>query len=108
MLFKGTGRDARKIADIAVPAGIEIDGLADFVAGCPWKLCRIAVNETLQLVLQIVVHLLSFKVQKLDAVVIEGVVACGDHDAAVEIFGSGDIADAGRRRDVQKIRVGTG
>ena len=108
MLFKGPGRQAGQVADVAVTAGIEINGLADLSLSCPGKIRGIAVNECFQLRLKGVVHLLPHAVHQLDAVVIERVMAGGDHHAAVEVFRPGDVADAGRGGHVQQIGVRPG
>ena len=102
------GGDAREIADVAVAAGVKVDRAADLVLHCPGNAVGIAVDVGFKLVLQRVVHLLADAVHELDAVVPVGIVARGDHHAAVKVFGARDEADAGRRCNVQKIGVRAG
>ena len=108
VLFKRARRKSGQIADIAVAPGIKVHGLADGVprrgrqcGGSPVQIC-------LQLRKQRVVHLFADSVHQLDAVVVKGIVACGDHHAAVKIFRARDVADAGRRGHVEQICVRPG
>ena len=47
----------------------------------------------------------ALSVEDLDAVVVKGVVARGDHDATIEAVDPRDIRNGGRRRDVQHIGI---
>jgi hypothetical protein len=51
---------------------------------------------------RLVVHLLAQVVHQLDAVVREGIVACGDHDAAVKAVHPRDVGHRGGGGDVQE------
>ena len=97
-----------QIADIAVPAGIEVHRAADLVLGGEGQLFRLPVDVLFQGVLQIVVHLFALAVQQLDAVVVVRVMAGGNHHAAVEVLRPGDVAYAGGGRDVEQIGVRAG
>ena len=108
MLFKGPGRKAGEVADIAVAAGIEVDGLADLPLRGPRQRGGLPVNEPLQLRLQRVLHFLADAIHQLDAVIIEGVMGGADHHAAVKPLRPGDIADAWRGSYVQQISVRPG
>ena len=108
VLFKGPGGQAGEVADIAVAAGVEIDGLAHLSLSGPGEVSGITVDECFQLCLKGVVHLLAHAVHQLDAVVIKRIVAGGDHHAAVEILRAGDIADAGSGGNVEQICVRAG
>ena len=54
------------------------------------------------------VHFLAGAVDELDAVVVVGIVAGGDHNAAVEAVGPGHIGHRGGGGHVQQIGIGTG
>ena len=108
VLFKGPGGQAGEVADIAVAAGVEIDGLAYLSLGGPGEVSGITVDECFQLCLKGIVHLLAHAVHQLDAVVIKRIVAGGDHHAAVEILRTGDVTDAGSGGNVEQICVRAG
>ena len=84
-----------KKAYVAIAACRVINGAADLLAGCVRKAvllaCRGAINVGFNLVKQLVTHLFTLAVYELDAVIVIGIVACRDHNAAVEIVGSGNI-----------------
>ncbi len=105
---EGAGGQAGEVADVAVAAGIEVHGAADLILGGPGDLGQVAVDIALDLILEVVVHLLALAVHQLDAVVIIGIMAGGNHDAAVEGLGAGDVADAGGGGDVEKVGVAAG
>ena len=107
-LVEGAGGQAGEVADVAVAAGIEVHGAADFILGGPGNLGQVAVDVALDLVLEGIVHLLALAVHQLDAVVIIGIMAGGDHHAAVEALGAGDVADAGGGGDVEQVGIAAG
>jgi len=50
-------------------------------------------------------HFLTVAVNQLDAIIVVGVMACGDHDAAVEVVHASDISHRRRSSDVQQPRI---
>ena len=104
-----------QIAHVAVAARHIVHGAADMVPFCEGDLL-IGPAEKLQLAVQvgfdqgdgIFVHLFAGAVEELDAVVIVGVVAGGDHDAAVEFIHSGHVGDRGGGGHVEQVGVRAG
>ena len=96
-----------EVRDVAVAALHVVNGAADGVAGGQGHL-HLAVNVVLDLLEDVLVHLVALAVDELDAVVGVGVVARGDDDAAVEIAVDGLVRHAGRGDDVQQVGVGAG
>ena len=105
--FIRAGRKRDEIADIAVAPGGIVDGAADVGAGGIRQLF-IRVDIGLDAVQQFLLHLFAVGVNQLDAVVGIGIVAGGDHDAAVKIVGTGDVGHAGRAGHMQQESVRTG
>ena len=118
----GAGREGDQVAEIAVPAGGIVDGLADVGALGIGKLLvaveigadvgalgirklLIAVQIGLNAVQKALFHLVAVGIDELDSVVIIGVVAGGNHDTAVKVVRSRDVGDARRAGDVQQIGV---
>ena len=95
---------ADKIADIAVAAGGIVLRTADIRPRGKRDLL-ITVEIRLDLIDDALLHLFTGAVEQLDAVVLVGVVAGADHDAAVKIVRANDIRHARRRRDMHKIGV---
>ena len=101
MLFERLGSQAYEVTDIAVSAGIIIDRLTDSIFGSVRKFFELAVDVLLDLILQIIVHLLAFEVHQLNTVIVIRVMAGRDHGTAVKLFSSCDVADARCGRYVQ-------
>ena len=116
--------ERNQITDVTIPARDVIDGRSDLlpfrkrkILPFPSKARKsrdLSVSlDSLQYMIQpvlnqrdgLIVHLLAHPVHQLDAVVMEGIVACRDHHAAVKAIHSRDITDRGCRRHVQKIRI---
>ena len=95
---------ADKIADIAVAAGGIVLRTADIRPRGKRDLL-ITVEIRLDLIDDALLHLLTGAVEQLDAVVLVGVVAGADHDAAVKIVRTDDVGHARRRRHVHEIGV---
>ena len=91
----GTGGKGYEITDIAVSARGIVHGAAYLLAGRIGQAVPLArgglVDILLYAVKNIVAHFLASSVDELYSVVVIGIVACGDHDAAVEIIGARDI-----------------
>ena len=103
---EGVDRLGDEVSHIAVAAFGVVDGTADLVLGGARQLFLRVVQIGFDLVDDALLHLLPFAVEQLDAVVVEGVVAGGDHDAAVEPFRPGDIGHAGSGGHVEQVSVG--
>ena len=93
--------------DVAVAALHVVDRAADGVAGRQ-RHVDLTVDEGLDELEDILVHLVAVAVDELDAVVGVGVVGGADHDAAVKAAVNRLVGDAGGGDDVQQVGVGTG
>ena len=93
-----------QITDVAVAAGGIILRAADLRARGERNL-KLAVEIPLDLLDDVLLHLLARAVEQLDAVVVIGVVARADHDAAVKIVRPDDVGDAGCRGDMHQICI---
>ena len=100
----GTGCQRNKVAYVAVSPGGIVHGAAYGIQLSVGQLL-IGVQISLDTVQQIFLHLLPVAVNELDAVVVVGVVAGGDHDAAVKVIGSGNIGHAGGAGDMEQVGV---
>ena len=96
-----------QVRDVAVAALHVVDRAADGVLRGQRHL-ELAVDVVLDLLEDVLVHLVALGVDELDAVVGVGVVRRGDHDAAVEGALGGLVGEAGRGDDVQHVGVGAG
>ena len=101
MLLIGLGGQADQITDVTVSAGIVVYSLTDLIFRSERQFFQLAVDVLLDLILQIVIHLLAFEIHQLDTVIVIRVVAGGDHDTTVEILGACDVADARSCGDMQ-------
>ena len=81
-----TAWNGDQVSDIAVTSGSKVDGASDVFLAGKRKLLNLAVNISLDTLLNLSLDLLSVSVQKLDSVIIEWVMACGDHNTAVKIL----------------------
>ena len=86
------GRDER--ADVAVAPLDVVDGAADLLACCQRHL-GLAVDVVLDLLQNLGAHLVAAGIDELDTVIVIGVVARGDHDAAAEVAVAHHIAHRG-------------
>ena len=112
---EGVNPQRDQVSHVAVASADIVDGATDMVAAGKRQLGPILVKDV-QLAVEVIldeqqrflVHLLAVAVDELDAVVIIGVVAGGDHDAAVKVIHAGNICDAGRGGDMQQVGVRAG
>ena len=93
-----------EVRDVAVAALHVVDRAADGIAGRERDL-DLSVDEVLDLLEHVLVHLVALAVDELDAVVVVGIVARRDHDAAVEGAVDDLVAHAGRGDHVQHVGV---
>ena len=106
-VLEGVAGHGDQVADVAVAARHIVHGAADVRAGGHGDLQPI-VDVVLHLDDGIFIHLLTVAVEQLDAVVVERVVAGGDHDAAVEVVHAGDVGHGRRGGDVHDVGVRAG
>ncbi len=85
-----------QVIEIAFAARDVIDRATDRVASGKRHL-YLAVYVVLDLLEHLRLHLEAFAVDELDAVVLIGVMACGNHDAAVKASVAHDVGDGGCR-----------
>ena len=113
--LEGVNPQRDQVSHVAVASADVVDGAADMVTAGKRQLGPILVKDV-QLAVEVIldeqqrflVHLLAVAVDELDAVVIIGVVAGGDHDAAVKVVHAGNVCDAGRGGDMQQVGVRAG
>ena len=105
---EGLRREAQEMLQIEFSTLGIIDDAANGFPLRQGKLGRLPVQVCLDEIDHLVLHLLSPRVQELDSVVIEGIVAGGDHDATVKAHFARDIRNRGRGRDVQQVRLRAG
>ena len=103
-ILEGIQPQRDEVRDVAVSSRGVIDRLADVIARCEGKFF-LAVEVFLDQGNDALLKFFALSVEDLDAVVVKGVVARGDHDPAVEIIHARDIRNGGRRRDVQHIGI---
>ena len=104
-ILERPGRDGDKVSDVAVPSRGIIYGASDVFLRRERQFLCLTVDICFNLLLDFRLHLVSGAVDDLDAVVVERIVAGGNHDAAVKILGPYHIRYAGRRRHVQQVCV---
>lgn len=113
--LEGVNTQRNQVSHVAVASADVVDGAADMVTAGKRQLGPILVKDV-QLAVEVIldeqqrflVHLLAVAVDELDAVVIIGVVAGGDHDATVKVVHAGNVCDAGRGGDMQQVGVRAG
>ena len=113
--LEGVNPQRDQVSHVAVASADVVDGAADMVTAGKRQFGPILVKDV-QLAVEVIldeqqcflVHLLAVAVDELDAVVIIGVVAGGDHDATVKVIHAGNICDAGRGGDMQQVGVRAG
>ena len=91
--------------DVAVAALHVVNGAANGITRGERNL-ELSVDVVLDLLEHVLVHLVALAVNELDAVVREGVVACGDHDATVKATVDDLIRNARRGDDVEHVGIG--
>ena len=113
--LEGVDPQRDEVAHVAVAAGDVVHRAADALAARKRQLGPVLVKHV-QLAVEVIlnqkqrffVHLLAAVVDELDAVVVVGVVAGRDHDAAVEVVHPRDVGHARRGGDVQQVGVRPG
>ena len=105
IFFKGPGSERNQITDITVTPCHIIYGTADLLSGSIGNLFRFAVNILLDQLLYSRFHLMTVAIDDLNAIVIEGIMACRNHDTAVKLFGAHYIRYTGCGSNMQQICV---
>ena len=104
-ILKGTGRQGNQITDITVSSCRIVHRKPDILSLGKRKLIRLPVDVSLNLLLDFCLNLMPFPADNLNTVVIERVMACGNHNAAVKIIRPGHIGNAGRGGYMEKVCV---
>ena len=115
LALEGVHPQADEIAHIPVPPGHIVHGAADLIPLGQGQLLPVAVKGK-EVIVQIslhqpndgFIHLLPGAVNELDAVVVVGVVAGGDHNAAVKILGAHHVGHGGRGGNVEQVGIRPG
>ena len=97
---------SNKTGDVAIAALHVINRAANGVTRCQ-RYVKLAVNIGLNLLEDVLVHLVALFVDQLDAVIGKRIVRCGNHDAAIKGTVNYLVAYARCRNDVQHVRVST-
>ena len=103
----GVGGQGDQVADVAITAGGIIDDLTDVLAGGVGQI-MLAVQVLLDLVDDLLLHLLAMAIDELQAIILERVVAGGDHNAAVKLIHLSDVGHAGGGGHVHQVNVAAG
>ena len=98
------GQGALGEFDIARAHVVDAAGAAEF-RGRGELARQIAVDEFLDLLFDLVGELVTVRTEKLDAVVLEGIMRGGDHDADVGAHRARQHGDGGRRHGAEQQRV---
>ena len=93
------------MSDIAVSSCRIIDRTSDLLFRSQRQFLCLSVNVCLDLLLYLCLHLMSGAVDHLDSVVIERIVARGDHNSAVKILCSHNIGNTRSGRHVKEISI---
>ena len=104
-VFKGFCRNRDQVSNVAVSSGCKIHGASDVFSRCERDLRCSVVDVGFDLRFDVGFQFLSQAVDDFDSVVIERVVAGGDHNSAVKVFGTDNIGNARGGRYVQQISV---
>ena len=95
-----------KAGDVAVAALHVVNRAANGIARCQ-RYVKLTVNVSLNLLEDVLIHLVALFVDQLNAVIGKGVVRCGNHNAAVKGTVNYLVAYARCRNDVQHVRIST-
>ena len=113
--LEGIDSEADQIAHVAVAARHIVHSAADVLTMSKGQLrpvlieyMELSVNVILNQQQDLLRHLLAIAVDQLDAVIVVGIMAGRNHDAAVEVVHSGDVCNTWRSSDMQQISVRTG
>ena len=102
-----SGRQGNKITDITVSSCCEIYRSSDVLSGSKRNLLGLAINVILDLLLNLCFQFVAAAIDDLNSVVIERVMAGGNHDTAVKSFRTYHIGYTRRGGYMQKIYICT-
>ena len=113
--LEGVDAQADQVTHVAVAARHIVHGAADMLPVGKGQL-RPVLIENMELAVDVVLHqqqgllghLFAVAVDELDAVVVERVMAGGDHNSAVKIIHAGNIGHAGGGGDVEQVGICAG
>ena len=113
--LEGVDAQADQVAHVAVAARHIVHGAADMLPVGKGQLrpvlikdMELAVNVVLHQQQGLLGHLFAVAIDQLDAVVVERVMAGGDHNAAVKIIHTGNVGHAGGGGDVEQVGICAG
>ena len=113
--FEGIDAQRDQIAHVAVAASHIVHGAADMLTVSKGQLrpilikdVKFAVDIVLHQQQNLLRHLLTIAVDQLDAIIVIGVVAGRDHNAAIKVIHTGNIGHGRGGSDVQQVGVCTG
>ena len=113
--LEGVDAQADQVAHVAVTACHIVHGAADMLTVGKGqfrpvlvKHMKLAVDVVLHQQQGLLRHFLTVAVDQLDTVVIIGVVAGRDHDAAIKVIHASDVSHTGRSSDMQQVSVCSG
>ena len=113
--LEGVDAQADQVTHVAVAARHIVHGAADVLPVGKGQLRPVLIKD-MELAVDVVLHqqqgllghLFAVAVDQLDAVVVERVMAGGDHNAAVKIIHAGNVGHAGGGGDVEQVGIRTG
>ena len=113
--LEGVDAQADQVAHVAVAARHIVHGAADMLPVGKGQLRPILIKD-MELAVDVVLHqqqgllrhLFAVAIDQLDAVVVERVMAGGDHNAAVKIIHTDNVGHAGGGGDVQQVGICAG
>ena len=108
VILKGPGGQGNQIADVAVSSGHIVCGAADVIPAGQGQFPDLSVNVGLDLVLDGRLDFLAGTADDLDSVIIVGVMAGGNHNAAVKLIQTHHIGHAGGGGYMEQIGIGSG
>ena len=102
-----SGRQGNKITDITVSSCCKIYSSSDVLSGSKWNLLGPAIDVILNLLLNLCFQFVATAIDDLNSIVIERIVAGGNHNTAVEALGTYYIGYARRGGYMQKVYICT-
>ena len=105
LIFEGAGGNGNQIADIAVSSCRIVYGTANLLSHSIRNLSHLPVQVLLNLCDNFFFQLLTLLIDDLDSIVIEWVMAGGNHNSAAELLCADHIGNAGSRGDVEQVCV---
>ena len=113
--FEGIDTQGDQITHITVASGYIIHSAADVLPVCKGQFRPILIKD-IELSINVVLyqqqdflgHFLAVAVDQFDSIVVVGVVAGGDHNAAVKVIHTGNVGHGRSGGDMEQISICTG